>query len=256
MAFEMNRLVKLVLMVMIVVLSGTAVSFADTGQIKIRPDGVDIPCDSPPVIVDRRTLVPARAVFEAMGGTVGWNEASREVNIVVRDINVNLKIGSRTAYISGEGQQLDVPARIIKNRTMIPVRFVSEAVGFQVSWDDKNRIVGIVTPAEEPDDRTAIKSIELAREGNRVIVSAEREITDFTTFKMSNPARLVFDIKNAKLSVSDGAINTGDNPFFKAIRYSQYTKDTVRIVADLTQFSSGTVSRSDSMRTAYMTFET
>jgi N-acetylmuramoyl-L-alanine amidase len=252
----MNRLVKLVLMVMIVVLSGTAVSFADTGQIKIRLDGVDIPCDSPPVIVDGRTLVPARAVFEAMGGTVGWNEASREVNIVVRDINVNLKIGSRTAYISGEGQQLDVPARIIKNRTMIPVRFVSEAVGFQVSWDDKNRIVGIVTPAEEPDDRTAIKSIELAREGNRVIVSAEREITDFTTFKMSNPARLVLDIKNAKLSVSDGAINTGDNPFFKAIRYSQYTKDSVRIVADLTQFSSGTVSRSDSMRTAYMTFET
>lgn len=251
----MNRLAKLALMVMVLVLFGTAVSFAGTGQIRINLDGVDIACDSPPVIIDGRTLVPARAVFEAMGGNVEWNEVSREVTITVRDVDVKLKIDSKTAYINGSDKRLDVPAKIIKNRTMIPIRFVSEAVGSEVSWDEKNRIVGISSPSAEPEELTMIGSIGLSQEGNRVIVDADREITDFTTFKMANPSRLVFDISNAKLGISDGAINTGENPFFKAIRYSQYTKDSVRIVADLTAFSSGTASRSDSMRTAYLTFE-
>ncbi len=241
--------------VVIMVLSGTAASFAGTGQIRINLDGVDVACDSPPVIIDGRTLVPARAVFEAMGGSVSWNEAAREVAVTVRDVDVNLKIDSKIAYINGSGKQLEVPARIIKNRTMIPVRFVLEAVGCEVSWDDKNRVVGIVSSSEETKELTVIGSIGLSQAGNRVTVDADREITDFTTFKMSNPSRMVFDIGNAKLGISDGAINTGENPFFKAIRYSQYTKDSVRIVADLTMYSSGTASRSDSMRTAYLTFE-
>jgi len=173
----MNRLVKSGLLIMIIVLFSTIVSFADSGSIMIRLDGADIVSDSPPVIVNGRTLVPARAVFEAMGGTVNWSEASREVSVTVNNVNVKLKIDSKKAYIDGTEKTLDVPARIIKNRTMIPVRFVSESLGCQVSWDDKNRIVSIVSPA------------------------GETEITD------------------------------------------------------ITDFSSGTVSRSDSMTTAYMTFE-
>jgi N-acetylmuramoyl-L-alanine amidase len=255
MTLRMNRLAKLALMMIIMVLSGTAAAFAGTGQIKINLDGVDIACDSPPVIVDGRTLVPARAVFEAMGGKVEWNDATREVAVTVRDVKVNLKIDSKTAYINGSDKQLEVPAQIIKNRTMIPVRFVSEAVGCEVSWDQNNRIVGIVSPSNQAEELTVIGSIGLSQEGNRVTVDADREITDISTIKMSNPSRLVFDISNAKLGISDGAINTGENPFFKAIRYSQYTKDSVRIVADLTMYSSGTASRSDSMRTAYLTFK-
>jgi N-acetylmuramoyl-L-alanine amidase len=251
----MNRLVKLAFMVMIVTLSAATVSFADAGQIRINLDGVDISCDSPPVITGGRTLVPARAVFEAMSGSVGWDEATREVTVTVRDVDIKLKIDSTTAYINGTGRQLDVPAKIIKSRTMIPVRFVSEAAGCEVSWDEKNRIVGIVSPPVEAEDMAVIDSIGLSREESRVVVDADREITDFKIIKMSNPSRLVFDISNAKLGFSSGAIDTQDDLFFKAIRYSQYTENSVRIVADLTSYSSGTVSRSDSMRTAYLTFE-
>ncbi|HYE68651.1 MAG TPA: N-acetylmuramoyl-L-alanine amidase family protein [Anaerovoracaceae bacterium] len=251
----MNRSAKSGFLIMIIVFFSTIISFADSGSIKINLDGTDVVSDSPPVIVDGRTLIPARAVFEAMGGAVNWDEASREITVTVNKVNVKLVIDSRKAYINGTEMTLDVPARIIKNRTMIPVRFVSESVGCQVSWDDKNRIVSIVSPTTEEDDLTMINNIELSREGNKVIIDAEREITDFTSFKMINPSRLVFDIQHAKLDMTDGAITTDDNPFFKAIRYSQYTKDSVRIVADLTTASSGTVSRSDSMRTAYMTFE-
>jgi N-acetylmuramoyl-L-alanine amidase len=253
----MNKLVKIIFLLMIVMAFSTAASFADTGPIKINLDGADVVCDSSPVIVDGRTLVPVRSIFEAMGGAVNWNEATREVTVSVGKVDVKLKINSVNAYINGTETSLDVPAKIIGSRTMIPVRFVSEAIGCKVSWDENSRVVGIVTPsAEEEKDLAAISSIELSREGNTVIVDADKEITDFANFKMANPSRLVFDIQNAKLGISEGAIATGDNPFFKSIRYSQYTKDSVRIVADLTDFSSGAVSRSDTLRTAYMTFET
>lgn len=252
----MKRLVKLVLLTMILTMLGTAASFAGSGSIQVKLDGKEIVSDSPPVIVDGRTLVPARALFEAMGGTVSWNEASREVSVSVDDVNVKLKINSKKAYINGTEKTLDVPAKIIKNRTMIPVRFVSEAAGCQVSWNGKNRIVSIVSPKDEEGGAAAVISgIEISPQGNKVSIEADREITDYTSFKMTNPSRLVLDINNATLSSKDGAVASEDNPYFKSIRYSQYTNDTVRIVADLVLFASGTVSRSDSLKTAYMTFE-
>lgn len=250
-----NRMIQSVFFMLLMVIFSTT-AFAGVGTIKIELDGVDVQSDSPPVIIDGRTLVSARAVFEAMGGTVNWSEAGREVSVSINEVEVKLKIDSGKAYINGKEKSLDVPAKIIKNRTMIPIRFVAEAAGCKVTWDDKNRVVAILSPIVGPvNDLTAIRSIELSRAGSRVIVDADGEIKDITSFKMANPSRLVFDIKNAKLEIKDGTIRTDDNPFFLSIRYSQYTKDSVRIVADLTEHSSGTVSRSDSMRTAYLSFE-
>lgn len=253
---KMNRMVRAVFLLLLVMIFSAVPAFAGTSQVRISIDGAEVNCDSPPVIVDGRTLVPARSVFEAMDGEVGWDAAAREVTVNRDDVIVKLKIDSKKAYINGMETMLDVPARIIRDRTMIPVRFVSEAAGCEVSWDEKNRTVSILSPnKEEQPALTAIRSIELSRKGDRVIVDADGEITDYTSFMMRNPSRLVFDIKNAKLNMQDGSINTGDNPHMKAIRYSQYTKDSVRIVADLTGFSSGTVSRSGNMRTAYLSFE-
>jgi len=250
----MKRLAKIAFLLLMIMAFYITAVFAGSDEVKIQVDGVDVAGDSPPVIIDGRTLVPARFVFEAMGGTVIWNGATGEVTVSVAETEVKLKVGSTKAYINGAETSLDVPARIINDRTMIPVRFVSEAAGCKVSWDEKSRVVGITSPVSD-EDLTAIESIELSHEGDKVVVNADREITDFTSFKMANPSRLVFDIKNAKLNMKDGTIETGDNPFFKSIRYAQFTRDSVRIVADLTSASSGSVSRSDSMRTAYMTFE-
>lgn len=269
----MKRLIGLTLITLLMVALGVTASFAGSSAIRIDLDGAEIAADSPPVIENGRTLAPVRAVFEAMGGTVTWNQSSREVTLVKDDMTVKLKIGSKSAYINGTEKTLDVPARLIKDRTMIPVRFVSEALGCEVSWDAKNRIVGIVSPAEgetdnpsvngnppvvdEPTviDPTVITGIEISDSGDKVIVSADREITDYTSSKMTSPSRFVFDVKNAKLDMDGGTIPAEDNPYFKDIRYSQYAKDTVRIVADLNTFASGTVSKSGAARTIALTFE-
>lgn len=252
----MGRLVKLVFLTMILTMLGSAVSFAAAGTIQIRLDGKNIVCDSPPVIVDGRTLIPARALFEAMGGTVSWNGTAREVIIDVGGVNVKLKIDSKKAYINGTETAMDVAPRIIKNRTMIPVRFVSEAAGCQVSWDGKNRIVSVVSPEKETERKwTTISGIQISPEGNEATVEADGEIGSYTSFKMTNPSRLVVDIKPAKLGPENGTVETADNPYFYSIRYSQYAEDTVRITADLAPFVSGTVKKSDSPKSVLMTFE-
>jgi N-acetylmuramoyl-L-alanine amidase len=252
----MIRLVRKIFLIMILTMLGAAVSYAGSDSIQVNLDGKDIVSDSPPVIVDGRTLIPARALFEAMGGTVNWNGPVREVTANVGDVNIKLTIDSRKAYINETEKALDVPARIIKDRTMIPVRFVTEAAGCQVSWDDKNRIVSIVSPdQEEEKEPVVISNIEVSRKGDKIIVRADSEITEYNSFKMTNPGRFVLDIKQAALKLKEGTINTGDNPYFKSIRYSQYTEDSVRIVADLTYFVSGSVTGSDSMKTLSVSFE-
>jgi N-acetylmuramoyl-L-alanine amidase len=231
---------------MILTMLGSAVSFAAAGTIQIKLDGKSIACDSPPVIVDGRTLIPARALFEAMGGAVTWNGPAREVIIDVGGVNVKLKIDSKKAYINGTETVMDVAPKIIKNRTMIPVRFVSEAAGCQVSWDGKNRIVSVVSPEKETERQwTTISGIRVSTEGNEVTVETDGEIGNYTSFKMTNPSRLVVDIKPAKLNMEKAAVDTADNPYFYSIRYSQYAEDTVRITADLAPLVSGTVKKSD-----------
>ena len=66
---------------------------------------------------------------------------TRTVTIVGRDNEIVLKIGETTAYVNGEVYELDVPANVIEGRTMVPIRFVSEAIGAVVDWDGETKTV-------------------------------------------------------------------------------------------------------------------
>ena len=102
-----------------------------------------------PAIIRDRTLVPARKVFEAMGGTVIWDEENEEVHINIGDSFVTLTIYSNVAIVNNHERTLDVPALIIATpgeiygSTMVPARFAAEALGFEVNWDEDERIVSI-----------------------------------------------------------------------------------------------------------------
>lgn len=110
----------------------------------------------PPTIIRSRTLIPARQLFEAMGGQVDWNSNDRQVHIQVADSTVSLTIGSSNAVVNGLEKPLDVPALIIDHNgdqygsTMIPLRFVSEELGYTVIWDDTERCANVIDPAELP----------------------------------------------------------------------------------------------------------
>ena len=99
----------------------------------------------PPIVLNNFTLVPAREVFEAMGATVEWKKDLEQVYVKYNDKLVVIPIGSTKAYVNGQATTMQTAAKIINNKTMIPLRFEATSLGMQVSWDTKTRVADIDT---------------------------------------------------------------------------------------------------------------
>lgn len=97
--------------------------------------------DVPPMIKDGRTLVPFRAIAEALDAEVAWDGETRTVTIVRDGVTVQLPVGSSVAVINGQEVTLDVPASIVNGRTVVPARFIAEALGALVEWVPEGQIV-------------------------------------------------------------------------------------------------------------------
>ncbi len=108
-------------------------------------NGAEKPLDQPPVIMNNRTMVPIRFVSEAMGANVQWNGKERTVTITLGKNIAVLKIDDVKAQANGYDVYLDAaPTIIVKtSRTVVPVRFVAETLGMDVSWNGKERSVTI-----------------------------------------------------------------------------------------------------------------
>jgi len=117
--------------------------FANTSEIRVILNGDEISFDQPPIIEYGRTLVPFRAIFEAMGADVDWNPETRTVTASRQGINIKLIIGSNILLRNGVEIELDVPARIASDRTLVPVRAIAESFNADVDWDYVTRTVYI-----------------------------------------------------------------------------------------------------------------
>ena len=104
-------------------------------------NGKKLSFDQNPVIVDGRTLVPMRAIFEAFGADVEWYDSTKTVMGRKGDTTVRLTIGSNKMDINGTTTELDVPPSIINSRTMVPVRAISEAFDCNASWNLETKTV-------------------------------------------------------------------------------------------------------------------
>lgn len=112
-------------------------------RIRVYLDNSEINFDQQPIIVNGRTLVPVRAIFEAMGGVVGW-DAENSTVVAERDgVVIKMPIDSNVFYRNDEAVTLDTPAQIVNSRTLVPARAVSESFGAEVSWNDSERAVYI-----------------------------------------------------------------------------------------------------------------
>jgi hypothetical protein len=93
--------------------------------------------------VNGRVMVPLRGVLEKMGANVDWVQSSQTVVATKGNLDLELPIGSRTAKVNGKNVTLDVPAMTIGGSTMVPLRFVGEALGADVSWQNSTQTVQI-----------------------------------------------------------------------------------------------------------------
>lgn len=101
--------------------------------------------DIGPQQIDGRTLVPVRGVLEKLGATISFDNRTQTVIASTPNVDIQLKIGSKTAMVNGKEITLDTPAQTIHDHTFVPLRFIGEALGADLSWDAATRTVRILT---------------------------------------------------------------------------------------------------------------
>ena len=113
-------------------------------SIKVVVNGKEVLFDVAPKIIEKRTMVPVRAVFEMLGAVVSWDDKTNTATGKRGDIEVSITVNSNTMIKNGEKITLDVSAKEIGGRVLVPVRAISESFGATVSWEEKTKTVTIV----------------------------------------------------------------------------------------------------------------
>lgn len=114
----------------------------------VRVNGQELSFEVAPVIENGRTLVAVRGISEALGAEVSWDGKARTVTVRSSGTTLWLQIGRNSALKNGRPVALEVAPRILSSRTMVPLRFISEALGASVSWDGATRTVNIFQAAD------------------------------------------------------------------------------------------------------------
>ena len=131
-------------------------------EISVELDGNPIEFDVKPEIIDGRTMVPLRKIFEEIGATVKWDNDTQTVSARKNKKTITLSVDSADLQIdkgdTDEGGNpiyetvtLEVPAQIVSGRTLVPARAISESFGLNVDWDEDNQKV-IISSNDEEDE--------------------------------------------------------------------------------------------------------
>ncbi len=115
-----------------------------------------------PYIKDSRTMVPLRFLAESLGATVGYNAETRGITVTLGETVMELTVGETAYLLNATAFQMDCAAEITEDRTFVPVRFVSEALGKSVKWLEAERIVVITAPESPWDEAGMVEQAVLA----------------------------------------------------------------------------------------------
>lgn len=137
----------LLCLVVLVLLTGAWAQEAQAAEalpaITITLDGKYLNPDVAPVIVNNRTLVPIKTIADSLNLQVSWDAPTQEVTLAGKDLLIKMRIGNNQAFKNGSIVTMDAPPLITSGRTMLPIGFISEALGCQVNWDNAARRIDI-----------------------------------------------------------------------------------------------------------------
>ncbi|MFF2796915.1 copper amine oxidase N-terminal domain-containing protein [Lysinibacillus xylanilyticus] len=168
-------------LILLVISFAFATSTKAASAIKVEMDGDVIQFDQGAVSVNGRTLVPMRTIFEELESTVQWTAKTKTITANRGTKKITLVVGSKTATVNGQKITLDVPPQIINGRTLVPLRFISEALGAKVDWNNKTKTVSITT--FEVSDRYYFVNLQTL---NLDLISEDRYYQEDDIF---NPSR-------------------------------------------------------------------
>lgn len=160
----------------------------DYTQVNLLVEGQAVETDQPAVIVDSRTMVPVRVIAETLGCEVDWDAETKTVTFTQGSIVATMVVGEKTLNVTNNGvttaMEIDTPAVIINNRTMVPVRFLTELFGFNVDWDAVTKTVNVTageTAADDIASGSAVSTEITAEETTETSNTAEAAETEEDT---------------------------------------------------------------------------
>ncbi|GAB6459297.1 hypothetical protein CON36_31115 [Bacillus cereus] len=112
-------------------------------DIQIIIDDIEFVFDSKPIMKNNRVLIPFRQVTDYIGGDTNWNNKTKTMTVVYKQKKITLENNKNEGTVNGSKKKLDVPVQIINGRVYVPIRFVAEGLGADVSWDSKDKKVNI-----------------------------------------------------------------------------------------------------------------
>lgn len=223
-------------------------------QVSVMMDGQTIDTGTPSFVLTDRTLVPVRFVAENYGAKVDWEQSTKTTTIIHGNKEIKLTIDSSIATVNGEKKTLDknsIPRLVtFENKdikTMVPLSFLAEMLGYEVGWDEINKLpfinsnkdVAAIQPDENtttvnPSEKTKpsiINNIYMDKgstDKNKLIVNSNNNL-EYETILLSDNNKLVIDIKDSKLVLKDtldtpGTISVNDKIIDK-VEYSQFSYD-------------------------------
>lgn len=146
----------------------------------------DKPIEKQGVIIDGRTMVPVRGVFEELGYEVSWDADTKTASLVKETSQISMSDGEAFFMCDGKEITPDVPQQIVDGSFMLPLRAVSEAIGAEVDWDSETKTASVSIAADNQSDNNEADDNTKADE-------KETDIRDFIKVEIINPDDPIFD---------------------------------------------------------------
>ncbi len=242
--------------------------YYDAGEIGMIVNGEKITgLPMAPVIINDYTMVPVRELFETIGSEVIWHDDTCRVEIRDNGVSVFVKIGDRNAYIGDKLTVIEepqpLPMLIGKDpsllKTMVPVRFIAEKLGYSVEWDNDARTVIIETEEDDsdlifgetepeegyiPEEEGVFGSVTVESDSkyDYVYIATSVGISPKVT-RYTSPERIVFDFPGAEF-IGKGKTIELDGNSVGQVRYANHD-DAARLVLDITDSTQAFIMSSD-----------
>ena len=253
----LKKILSCIILICMLLLS--TVTFANS-PITVYLDCSPISFDEEPVIVDGRTLVPVRSIFEAMGAKISWDGEAKTVTSTLDKKTAVFTIDSKIAMVNGVPKEIDASPQIIDGKTMVPARAVSEMFDCNVLWDGVNRRVLIETMEFSEKVKTAKKfsSVDMIDNGTKRAVSAlsimyvdgyeiKTDTTYGTNIELSYDTETAHANLNIRSDIYSGATPTLSDEYVKII-----AEDMVEVVSGtLVSYGTVTINEADFMKIEY-----
>lgn len=216
----------------------------DLFKVAVNYKGSPMNLDFPAVLYNERTMVPLRAISETIGAQVEWDPNTLGIKVILNGKQIKLNIDSTSVYVNGTAKTIayGVSPKLIDGNTMVPLRFLSDELGIEVSWDEATGTANLEPKAQQVADQTlnSVNSVtkETVNGREAIVIRGSKVSPEVIMLKFDN--KLALDFMDSKINIpASGSLSTSTVYQYRASQYNNADnrypagKYVTRVVLDM-----------------------